>query len=122
MIETPADYRSFVFLSNKTSVCSLSLGFPEFYTKKKEATETYFQQHSLLQIKHTTLVTQSLSTLAPLLNTTTLASQKNCDPVPLRAIFSRKNTKPQKKYNRIGIYFDAEFPIIILYKNYNLNS
>jgi hypothetical protein len=50
MIETPADYRSFVFLSNKTAglfafarvtgvlffyqtklpVCSLSLGFPEF--------------------------------------------------------------------------------------------
>jgi len=30
MIETPADYRSFLFCK-KTPVCSLSLGFPEFF-------------------------------------------------------------------------------------------
>ena len=32
MIETPADYRSFIFCeANKTPVCSQKLGFPEFY-------------------------------------------------------------------------------------------
>jgi len=43
MIETPADYRSFVFLSNKTAGLFAPLGFPGFcFYLKKEHKKTIF--------------------------------------------------------------------------------
>ena len=105
------------FYQTKLRSVRFRSGFRSFTLKKKEATKTHFQQHSLLQTKHTTLATQSLRTLAPLLNTRTLASQKKIATLRLCEQFFHAKTQSRKRSITISeSIFDPEFPIIILYE------